>query len=141
MRRSGYTTERAAPHDQAVLEVLQVLHQRGYPAVELPVDGHRPDIALLAGKGYVEVKTGGPNMAVETNSLHTYEDIETYESSSVWIVHVPQPGTPPGAWRVDTPDTVRLLSGPRLRSGKGSNDPWYLCRIPRMKFDDVFPCR
>lgn len=142
MRRSGYTPERAAPHDAVVQVVMAWLGRRGYPVKELPVDGHRPDLKRLEiGAGYVEVKTGQPNLAIEFESVITYEDIFFFEGDPVEIIHVPHPTSPPSDWRVHTPKTLRIIRGPLPPTGKGSNDPWYLCDPNGVPAEEFYPER
>lgn len=122
MRPSGYTDERAAPHDADVQRVLWALKQSGYPATELDVDGHRPDIKLLDG-GYIEVKTKGTgnNLAIELNDITAWKHIEAVEQQRIYIVHKHN-----DQWLVNTPDTLRIIKGPMRPTGNGSNDDWNL---------------
>lgn len=133
---TGYTQERAAPHEVAVAAVLAELNNRGYPCAELPVDGHRPDAKLIDGD-YIEVKTGHPSLVIELDSLHEYQRIETIERHRVYIVHAPAPD--PSTWQVHTPASLNVRGGPRRRSGSGSLDDWYRCDAHGTRFVDYFP--
>ncbi len=142
MPNTGFTTERAAPHEQAVWRVLQELNHRGYATTELMVDGDRPDARINLGP-YIEVKTGSPNLAVKVGSLETYETIETTERVKVRVVWLQHPFDSVSEWRVCTPNQIReaVLGGPRSPTAGGSNTAWFLCRLTGEPFDSEFPSR
>ena len=141
MQNSGYTTERAAPHERVVWRVLQELNHRGYETWELPVDGDRPDCRMKSG--YVEVKTGVPSLVVKVGSFQTYKHIETVEGEQVWIVWVGTMTWPVDRWRVVTVNEYEseIVGGKREPTGRGSHTPWYLSRATGSPFVSVFPSR
>lgn len=109
---------------------------------ELPVNGHNPDGQLSRTWVLVEFKTtGGRNLAIETNSLHAYEDLETYGEKAVYIIFAPGPQSAISDWRVTTRDELQLISGPHEPTGNGSNDPWYLFKPTGWEFEKAFPLR
>ena len=141
MQNSGYTAERAAPHERVVWRVLQELNHRGYQTVELPVDGDRPDCRME--DGYVEIKTGLPSLVIKVGSFHTYKHIEKAEGETVWIVWVGTASLPTDEWRVVTLKEYEagIVGGVRQPTGRGSHTPWYLSRATGNPFTSIFPPR
>lgn len=144
---SGYSAKRAAPHEDAIWRVNEELCYRGFPVTWMDgPDGHRPDGRM--GIDHVEVKTGGPNIAVEAASLATYEFIERTELGFVYIIWLPlAQHTHLGDWRVYRPSDLRAniigdTDRPRPPTGNGSNDWWWLIHPnhpnPGSPFDDMF---
>lgn len=131
MSATGYTSQRAETHDSYVTHLVRYFNSSGYEAEELPVDGHRPDILLFDPRrnswDYLDVKTGGPNMAIEINSLQTYWNIQRNEGRRVYIVHAIDNDWD-RRWWVLLPESVRVLKGPVLPTGNGSLDDWHLCQ-------------
>lgn len=129
MSATGYSARRASVHDQFVRWMVDELTRRGYGAVELAVDGHRPDIRLGNGD-YLDVKTNQPRqtkLAIEVNSLNTYWNIQRTEGRRVYIVHC---SPKPGGWDIHVmlPESVRIIRGPqRPSNGDNSRDDWHLC--------------
>jgi hypothetical protein len=113
MSITGYAPWRARDH-----EAFTVAHQGMWP--------------------YIDAKTGGPNIAWELNDFHAWMQIALTEGERVYIVHQATPESP---WTVDTPLTLglRVIGGPRRRSGDGSKDDWYLSKAGGTPFDEYFP--
>jgi hypothetical protein len=143
MTATGFTHERATPHQEALRQVFGELARRGYRPRELEVSGDRPDVRITDADqcpAYVDVKVpqpGSGNIAVKLRALETYERIVLMEQRHVYIVVI---GTD-GRWTVDTVDTARarIIQGPRRRSGNGSRTDWVLIACGGTDFDDYFP--
>lgn len=138
---TGFSPDRAVPHDVALHRVSNELRLRGFPNENLPAVGHRPDLKLAIGD-YVDVKTGAPErrIAIEVDSLHEYLRLEYVEGCRVYIVFVAA-DTGPNGWEVDTAASAlaRVVGGPRRATGKGSKDDWYIVARGGSRFDDFFP--
>jgi hypothetical protein len=133
---TGYTPERAAFHDSEVDRIVMILGKRGYLPKALEVDGHRPDIQLGNGD-YIDVKTKGPNLAIEINCIVEANHIVSTEKKRVYYIH----SINSDLWVTDI-NMLRPLSGPNRRSGNGSNDDWYLFEPANKSgtaFDLFFP--
>ena len=138
---SGFSAERAAPHDAELQQIFNILEDRGYEPAMLPVDGHRPDMFLDQCGDYLDVKTGGPNLTIEINSINEYRSIQALEKKSVYIVHIYDNER----W-VLTLDMLRPVqghayTGPNRATRNGSNDNWFLFEPGHRcgtRFDDYF---
>jgi hypothetical protein len=117
---TGYTKERAATHDAELIRVMAILQERGWEPTALEVDGHRPDIRICTGD-YLDVKTGGPNLAIEITCIIEADHIRATEKKNVYYLH----SIDGQVWVVDR-TTMKPLSGPQRPTGNGSNDSWYL---------------
>lgn len=140
---TGFTKERAYPHDEIALPtVVGELNRLGYEAWLLQPDGHRPDARLASGE-YLEVKTTGDrNLAIEINDVIEWRHIEASEKNRVYVISVSgnPPATDPQKWRVNTLESLVLMRGPLRPTGNGSNDDWYQYRPDTgVFFVDMFP--
>ena len=138
---TGYTAARAKTHDEYIQLALHYLRENGHHPVELPVDGHRPDIRLGNGD-YLDIKTSysnNGNLAIEVNSLQQYARIQVAEDCRVYIVHAKEKTF--RNWYVLLPESVRIVKGPQPANGNGSLDDWHLCEsgdVRGSRFDDFF---
>lgn len=141
MRPSGYTLERAAPHEAAVRELVALLAARKIRADVLPLDGHNPDLWIDELAVFVDVKTSNhhENLAIEVECFRAWDKLER-AGKDVLVVHRDKFGR----WRVDCPRSLLArIRSVRPATANGSNDRWYLIALeiqqaPATSFDTWF---
>ncbi len=138
-RTSGFTAERAAPHEEFVRKIVAELKQRGYKPTVMPTEGNRPDIGIHDWvrnvAAWVDPKTRyehHENYAVKAGSLETYW-LLTLKGAPVYIVWWPD-------FTVDTVFTLtpRIIGGPERPTGSGSNTDWVKVKPGGTAFDTFF---
>ncbi len=135
---TGFSTERARPHETALDDLFAFFATRGYLPERLDVDGDRPDLRITdrdSRLAYVDLKvTAQENLAMKIGALHTFVRIEN-SGNRVYVIWA----TPSGFF-VDTPWSImgRISGGPRRATGNGSNTDWYLVRPGGSRLVDYF---
>jgi hypothetical protein len=140
---TGFSRQRAVPHNVALQAAFQRLADRGYRPFDCGANGDRPDLRISdrdRRRAYVDVKvpevrTG--NVAIKRYAFETYARIVLMERAEVYVVSVHADDD----WLVDTVDTLRarILAGPRRPTGNGSLTDWLLFGAGGTPFDDYFP--
>lgn len=140
---TGFSHQRAMPHDVALQTVFRQLAARGYHPFDCGVNGDRPDLRITdrdRRRAFVDVKvpdvkTG--NISIKRYAFETYTRILLLERAEVYIVGVYADGD----CLVDTVDTLRarMLAGPRRPTGNGSLTDWFLVSGGGTPFDEYFP--
>lgn len=136
---TGYSHERAVPHEERVAALLSILQERGYRPLALASDGDRPDVRITdpkRGTAYIDVKVPQPNQlrySIKIGALAEFRRIETVEHAAVYVVWADN--------NVDTPDTLaaRIVGGPRRATGNGSATDWLLVERGGTPFNEFFP--
>lgn len=138
---TGYSHERAQPHEARLADIAALLSARGYQPEEQPVDRDRPDLLIhdfnRRTAAWVDVKTSKPNQirrAVKLGALETYWRLSLTDVP-VYIV-----------WEDGCVDTVhtmsaRIVGGPRRQTGNGSRTDWVLIERGGTPFNEFFPAR
>jgi hypothetical protein len=148
MSNTGFTVERSAEHDKAVKLIVNSLNSRGYQAIDLRPDGHRPDIHVTDRITWgldVKGRNGDPpcySVAIEwLCAALTY-----HRPVLVAFVHHYGFADVAEAQVLTVLQCVRCIThGPRRRSGTGSLTDYVVVNPElyneRVKLWDFFPKR
>lgn len=121
MRASGFTRQRAAPHERALIALRALLVSRGRLVEILPVDGYCPD-ALVDERFWIDVKVpsaGNSKLAIAADEFE-YQGEHYPDIRYLWIHR-------DGLWRIDTWESVRgrMDGGRRPPTENGANTDWF----------------
>lgn len=132
---TGFSAQRAVPHELFLARVQGVLYERGYEPVLLDVSGDDPDLSINDGAAFVDTKTRADHQthyAVKHGALESYLRL-TAQITPVYVVW--------DTWHVDSIFTLtaRISGGPRRPTGNGSLTDWVLVKPGGTPFNEFFP--
>lgn len=149
MTSTGFTIQRSELHDKAVKIVVHNLKKRGYDAIDVPPDGHRPDIHVTDRISWgldIKGRTGEPpcySVAIEwLCAAIIYHRpvlvafVHHYTLEDIWEAQL-----------LTAVQCIRCIThGPRRRSGSGSLTDFIVVNpehydVERVRLWDFFPKR
>lgn len=142
---TGYSSVRNVPHQGAVDCLVVELETRGYSVTECDVDGDGPDLWVAPTDVFVDVKTGfREDTGCATVKLGCLDHARVSSHTTIFVF-ADAPDCP-----VHTYESLcrRLVGGPRLPTGNGSNTKFQKVRVVEAQgthrqtpFDEFFPPR